>query len=260
MVETPHRESRSRDDRSALPDRVGVWAGALTAALAGGLLVIGLLTPVRAGPFCTRDCLVYPYSGAGSLFPGDSFWMVPGILLAPAVLVLEARLLAAVPADRRIFGRVSGELASGYVAAILIAYLTQILAVTPMVRSGHADSVAFFTQYNPNGMFLALECTGYLLLNASLLFVGLALPRTTRTEEYLWGLFGVAFLASVATGLAVALTGSALVVLEIGLITITTLTLILAGLGSAREFHRLSRSPGGPELPPGAPSVPRDGL
>jgi len=179
-------------------------------------------------------------------------------LLAPVVLVLETCLLSSVSADRRIFGRVSGELASGYVAVILVAYLTQILAVTPSVRSGHADSVAFYTQYNPNGMFLALESVGYLLLSTSLLFLGLALSRTTRTEEYLRGLFVIAFLASVVTGLTVTLTGSALVILEIGLITILTLTLILAGLGSAREFRRLSRFQGWPEPQAEAPPVRRD--
>lgn len=63
-------------------------------------------------------------------------------------------------------------------AAVLIAdYYVQLSVIQPSLTNGETDSVAMLTQYNPHGIFIAVEELGHLALSLSFLFSGLSLGR-----------------------------------------------------------------------------------
>src|SRR5512135_949508 len=71
--------------------RLGEWAAVLTIICTVVFSVIAIATPARSGPFCaTWGCVAYPYTAVAQFIPGDYFWLIPGILLAPLFVVLFA--------------------------------------------------------------------------------------------------------------------------------------------------------------------------
>jgi hypothetical protein len=125
------------------PFPVGLAEGIsiLTAALAAALFGIAIFTPTRSGPFCSIGCLQDPYTNASLYFPSDYFWMIPGILLVPFVLLFGTCLHYRASGGRKVLGSVGVQLAVGYAVVILTTDFSQILAVSPAFRSGHADTV-----------------------------------------------------------------------------------------------------------------------
>jgi hypothetical protein len=172
-------------------DRFGFWISTLTAVTTAITFVMAVLTPPKAGPFCTDDCLAYPYTDFAAHIPRDFLWMYPALVVAPLLVILLATMHERTPPAWRPFTR--SALAFGVMAATTLtaAYFIQLRFVQPAVLKGEFDGLAPLTQYNPHGVFIALEEAGYTLMAVTFLFAGLALPKTSRLERALrWILVG----------------------------------------------------------------------
>jgi hypothetical protein len=173
------------------PDQFGVWISTLTAVTTALTFLMAVLTPPKAGPFCTDDCLAYPYTDFAAYIPRDFLWMYPALLVAPLLVILLATMHERTPPAWRPFTR--SALAFGVMAATTLtaAYFIQLRFVQPAVLKGEFDGLAPLTQYNPHGVFIALEEAGYMLIAVTFLFAGLALPKTSTLERALrWILVG----------------------------------------------------------------------
>src|SRR5512141_2377309 len=95
--------------------QVGFWAAILTVVDAALFAAAGVATPARSGPFCaTWGCIPAPYTDVAQFIPGDYWWLVPGILLAPIFVVLMASIHANASEPMRIFSRVALGFAVAY--------------------------------------------------------------------------------------------------------------------------------------------------
>ena len=74
------------------PDRFGFWISTLTAVTTTITFVMAVLTPPEAGPFCTVDCLGYPYTDFAAYTPRDFLWMYLALLVAPLLVILLATM------------------------------------------------------------------------------------------------------------------------------------------------------------------------
>lgn len=183
---------------AALTARVGFWAAALTSLLAAVSLGVGVTTPPRSGPFAAPGtALAYPYAGAVRFVPRDFIWMYPGVLMMLAFLVLAACIQARARGERRLLGSVGLCLAAVSFAVIAADYFIQLQVVQPGLRSGEAAALALVSQYNPHGVFIALENLGFLVTALAFAFLAFALG-SSRLERVTRAVF------LVACGLAVA--------------------------------------------------------
>jgi len=66
---------------------------------------------------------------------------------------------------------------------LLADYFVQLTVVQPSLLAGERDGIALLSQYNPHGLFIALEELGYLLISLSLVCLMPALPPATRLER-----------------------------------------------------------------------------
>ncbi|MGE3507715.1 MAG: hypothetical protein AB7N65_02385 [Vicinamibacterales bacterium] len=166
-------------------DRFGFWISTLTAVTTAITFVMAVLTPPKAGPFCTDDCLAYPYTDFAADIPRDFLWMYPALVVAPLLLILLATMHERTPVPRRGFAR--SALAFGVMAATTLtaAYFIQLRFVQPAVLKDELDGLAPLTQYNPHGVFIALEEAGYTSMAVAFLFAGLTLPKEGRLERAL---------------------------------------------------------------------------
>lgn len=163
--------------------RIGTTASLLSTSIAlVGVVSFSLAvsTPPRTGPFCSGGCLSYPYAAGKQFVPRDFIWMYPAIVLVVLVVPLAAVLSAVAPTRRRVWGPVA--LAFAAIAAALLAldYGVQVAVVQPSLLAGEGDNVSLLSQYNPHGVFIALEDAGYSAMSLSFLAMAALVDPTTR--------------------------------------------------------------------------------
>jgi hypothetical protein len=144
---------------------------------------LGITTPPRSGPYCTSGCIAYPYNDVGQFVPRDYFWIAPASFLIPLFIVVVCCIHACLEASTRHL-RLAGLCFASIAAAIIaIDYFIQLQFVEPSLRAGESIGLTLFSQYNPHGLFIALEDLGYLMLGLAFLFIGSAFPRSGRLER-----------------------------------------------------------------------------
>lgn len=223
--------------------RLGLWVSVLTAAAAIVAFGIGIMTPPHSGPFCTESCIAYPYTGAVAFFPRDYLWIFPGMLLVSLFVVLCICVDFWVEIERRIFSRIAVAAATISAALVTLDYFIQFEVFQPSLLRGESDGLAFFSQYNPHGAFIAIEDLGYLGMSAAFIFLGVSLAgrggleKATRWVLAIGGALGfVAFI-----GLSVVFGNSLETRLELAIITIVWTVVPVAAVMLAILFRRSLR-------------------
>jgi len=178
--------------------------------------------------------------------PGDYLWLVPGILLVPTFVVLVGSIHAYAAEPKRIYSRIGLSFAVVYAVVILVDYFVQLTVVLPSLQAGQTDGLSLFTQYDPHGLFIALESLGYAMLTTALLF---AAPAFTggRAERAIRWLFVSSFVLMLAAFVGLAVVGRDLVAFEVTVLMITWIVLIasgaLLGIVFRRAGHGLDAEP-----------------
>jgi len=220
--------------RGPSPARFGyriALATALTTLLTFGLALTAL-----------PDKVPYPFTSRiiAEQWPGDYYWLFPAMLLMLLLVALVAAVHETAPAAQKVYSLLALVFAAVAAAVLLINYYIQAAVIPVSLMKGQTDGWALFTQYNPNGIFIALEELGYLLVSLAFLCLAPVFHNGTRLEKSLRWLFLLSFAAAILS-LAVV---SALLgndrgdVFEIIVISIVWLTLISAGFLLAALFKR----------------------
>jgi hypothetical protein len=218
----------------------GVCAG-LTALITALTFGIALLTPPISGPL-VADPLAYPFADIASRFPRDYYWMYPAMLLALVYLAWMVSQYHAAPVGRKLTAHLALSFAAPAAVILLVNYFVQLGVVQPSILNAEGDGIELLTQYNPHGLFIALEEIGYLLMSLSFAFSVALFARKTRLDAAIRGMLGGAALLSL---LAYVVISAALGLareyyLEITLISIDFLALIVSGGLVAWRQLRLS--------------------
>jgi hypothetical protein len=236
--------------------RLGFWASALTAATALAALVIAAATaPARSGPNCPplvamgvlESCIEYPYTAVATFVPGDYIWMVTALALALLFVVLAATLHQHAIASRRVYTHVAVSFAVVAAAAHTINYSIQLAVVQPSLLRGELEGLALFSQYNPHGIFIALEDLGYFTMGLAFAFLVPAFARRPGLHRAIRVLLLLGSILAVGTlVILVFLHGFYLEYrYEVAAIVIDWITLILLGtllsIFFAREGRRRMR-------------------
>jgi hypothetical protein len=217
--------------------RLGFWAAILTAVVTTAFAVVGIATPPRSGPFCASGCVTYPYVDVAQFIPGDYLWLVPGILLAPIFVVLMACIHARAAEPNRIYSRLGLSFAVVYAVVILVDYFLQFTVVVPSLQNGETEGLSLFTQYDPHGLFIALEALGYLTMTVAFLFAAPVFAGG-RIERAIRGLFVLSFVLAVAAFIGLALLGRDLIAFEVTVLMIDWIVLIASGTLLSIVFRR----------------------
>ena len=178
--------------------RLGFWSAALTAAFTTVSFAIAISTPPISGPGCISACVTYPYTAVASYVPHDYIWMYPAMLLAPMFVVLVVCLYQYAAPGRKLYGLIALAFALMYAAMISIDYFVQLSVIQPSLLKGETEGLALFTQYNPHGIFIALEDLAYLMLSGAFFFLGWVFEGNNRLEGTLRWLLRVSGIVTVA--------------------------------------------------------------
>jgi hypothetical protein len=96
------------------------------------------------------------------------------------------------------------------------------------------------TQYNPHGIFIALEELGYIMMSLSFLFVAPVFAGRTRLETWIFWIFILAFVLTLAALVIVTITRGLdrQDNFEIAVISIDWLALVVNGILLSIVFRR----------------------
>ncbi len=217
--------------------RLGFWFAGLTVVVATVFTVVAIATPPRSGPFCTSGCIPSPYTDVAQFIPNDYFWLIPGILLAPVFVGLMASVNSYATETTRVFGRVALSLAVVYATAITADYFIQFTVVVPSLQSGETQSLSLLTQYNPHGIFIALEVMAYMAMAAAFLAAAPVFAGG-KTERGVRWTFVSGFVLAVGAFVGFWLLGHDLIAVEVAVLMIDWAMLIVGGALLAVVFRR----------------------
>lgn len=220
--------------------RAVFWSAVLTALTAAVSFGVAATTPPRTGPFAAPGtALVYPYADAARFVPRDFLWMYPVLLMMLAFLVLVACLRESTLGRSRLSSVVGLSLAVVSFGVIAVDYFIQFQTVQPALLRGEAAGVAALTQYNPHGVFIALENLGYLVMALSFAFVALSLGSSGLERAARWVLLVAAAAAVIAfVGMSLFFGFGLEYRFEVTIITINWFTLMISGVLIALAYAR----------------------
>lgn len=214
------------------------------AAAAAVALAVGATTPPRSGPNCRGDCITSPYTAAARFVPRDYWWMYAAALMVVLFVVVVACLHHRAASEAHLFTTIAVSLATVSAAALLADYFVQLAVVQPSLLKGELAGLSLVSQYNPHGVFIALEDLGFLMMGLAFLFASTALKRRSRLERsarYVLLVGGVLAVVSLAV-LAPLYRSDLEYRYEVAVIVIDWLTLIVAGVLLGMLFRREARA------------------
>ena len=223
--------------------RAGFWAASLTAILAAVSFGVAVTTPPRTGPFAAAgSALAYPYAAAARFVPRDFVWMYPALLMMLAFLVLATCIRERAAGDRKLFGTIGLCFAVVSFTVIALDYFIQLRTVQPALLRGEMDGLAILSQYNPHGVFIALEELGFLVLGLSFAFLALALgaSRLERATRWVY-LVSAALIVVAFLGMSWYFGFGIEYRFEVAAISLGWLTLMASGVLLAFVFRRAAR-------------------
>ncbi len=218
---------------------LGSWIGFALA----GVTVVTLALAVTALP----DDVPYPFTSdvIAAQWPGDYLWMYPAMLLMLLFIAFVASLHEYASVPRKPFSLLGLCFGSVAAAILLMNYFIQVTVVPLSLEKGQLDGWAMLTMYNPNGVFLALEELGFLLMSLALALLAPVFTGVNSVERTIRWLLVLSFVAVIGALVAVSWAygkdrGD---VFEVIVITIVWVTLIVAGPLVATVFRRAAAHP-----------------
>jgi hypothetical protein len=175
---------------------ISFYIALFTAILTVITLGIAFGTPPLSGPFCKSDCFEYPYLNIASRFPRDYFWMYPAILSTSFYLILMACINNFAQEKHRIFGQSGLAFATISAATLILDYFLQISVIQPSILKGEVDGISLLSQFNPHGVFIALEEIGFIMMSTSFLCVA-PIFTSSRIEKSICWIFILSFTATI---------------------------------------------------------------
>lgn len=147
-----------------------------------GIVAFGLamLAVPIAGANCPSGCIGYPYMSTASRFPNDFLWQPFAILLMLGYLGLMVAIHARAGRSGQVWSLAALCLAVVAAATLSIDYYAQFAVVPASLGAGETEGLPLLIQYNPHGLFIALEELGYFAMSLSLALASVALAGTGR--------------------------------------------------------------------------------
>lgn len=233
----------SRDDNEAAPtapNRFGFYSALCTALLTTVTFGFALYAIPISGANCLENCVEYPYLDTAARFPRDFMWMPLAILLVLAYVTLMVSIHTYAPGSKKTFSQAG--LSFALMAATMLAsvYFIQFSVIPISLMKGETDGLAALIQYNPHGVFIAMEELGYLLMSLSFLFMAPVFAGRGRLERAVRWIFAGAFFLAIAALLAISLIYGLerLDRFEVAVISIDWLVLIVNGILLSILFKR----------------------
>lgn len=224
--------------------RFGYYVSILLSVLTFGTFIIAFLTPPLSGPGCQANCFEYPYLDITSRWPRDYIWMFPAMVLTIVYVIFFVCIHFWAEEKRKLFSLIALIFAALSTLILVTDYFIQVSVIQPSLINGETDGISILTQYNPHGLFIALEELGYILMAISFLFIAFVFQKNNRLEKSIRWTFMTGFWLCFISLAIISITHGIRreYIFEIIVISIDWFVLIITGLITAKVFKRNSEN------------------
>lgn len=150
---------------------LGLWVPILTGIATLITFFIAFRTEPLSGPFCLDGCFVYPFTNITSRFPADYLWMYPAMGVMLLYVILMSLIHFSAHENKKIYSQTGLLFALSAFIVLAGDYFVQLSVIQPSLLLGEDDGIALLSQFNPHGLFIALEEFGFLLMSISFIFM-----------------------------------------------------------------------------------------
>jgi hypothetical protein len=230
-------------------NRIGFYTSILTGAATVVTFIVAFLTEPLSGPFCVANsCFKYPYLDMVSRFPADYVWMYCAIAWLLLYTVFMTCIHRHVDGEKKTLSQIGLSFAVMSALILLANYFIQLSVVQPSLLNGEFDGIALITQYNPHGIFIALEELGFILMSMAFLFMAPVFAKG-KLEKAIRLIFIGSFALTVISFIAISILYgiSREYRFEVAVMSINWLTLIVSGILVGIMFRRSEKSKIGSE-------------
>lgn len=165
--------------------KVAYYASALLAAMTIVTFGFAITAIPSSGAFCVEGCFEYPYLDTLREFPGDYLWMPLAMVQVLTYLGYATAVHHVAAARDKVLTHIGLTFATLSALVLCVDYFIQFFVVPANLLQGQTEGIALLTQYNPHGVFIALEELGYLLMVLSLVFIASAFSGPGRMQAVL---------------------------------------------------------------------------
>ncbi len=233
------RESVGKEKREEKEIRtLGIISSISLAVLTLVTFIIAILTPPISGPFAAGMRILYPYTDILTRYPGDYIWMFPAMLLMLITIVYMVCVDHYISPGQKVYSHIALIFASLAAGILFLDYFIQITVIQPSLLNNEMQGLALLTQYNPHGIFIALEEAGYLLLSLAILFLTPVFKGSGKIRKALrWtSILNFTFTLISLTVISIIYGVNREYRFEVAVITFDFIALILLGVLTAKLF------------------------
>ena len=201
---------------------------------------IAIMTPPLSGPFCKEGCFEYPYTDIASRFPRDYYFMYPTMFISVLHVLLMVSIHDFASPVKKLFSLTGLSFALISAAVLIPNYFIQLAVIQPSLVNGETGGIALLTQYNPHGIFIALDEAGFLLMNISFFAVAPVFSTKTTITKSIRIILITAFILAVISLLFISISYGIRreYIFEVAIISIVWLELIFSSILLSVVFRR----------------------
>lgn len=201
----------------------------------------------NSGAFCQADCFEYPYLDTLSEYPGDYIWMYPAIVLMLTFMIMVLAIHASASDENKVFSHISLAFATVSTILLSVCYFIQITVVPSSLMNGETAGITLLTQYNPHGVFIAMEELGYIMMSFAFIFLVPVFGSKDRIEFAIRWIYIIAFIIIVISFAIISIKyGSERQDrFEVMIISVDWLVLIVNGILTSILFRRKLKAQAG---------------
>jgi len=126
--------------------------------------VFAMIAVPISGAYAPDSGISYPYLGTLPQFPRDYIWQYLALVLVVIYLIQFSIIHSSTSGNKKPYSQIALLFSALSTIVLLITYYTQISVVPVSLLNNETRGIALLTQYNPHGLFIALEELGYLLM------------------------------------------------------------------------------------------------
>jgi hypothetical protein len=166
--------------------------------------------------------------------------MFPAIVTTLLFVVFVALVFENAPSGNKIWGLIGLTFATISAIILVADYFIQISVIQPSLLQGETEGIPILTQYNPHGIFIALEEIGYLIMSLALFFLFPLFSPEKRGERAIRLIFLSGFPINLAVFLIILMTmgNRREYLFEVIVISVTWIVLLSGSLLTGRLYRR----------------------
>ena len=126
--------------------------------------VFAMIAVPISGAFAPDGGISYPYLETLQQFPRDYIWQYLALVLVVIYLIQFSIIHSSTNENKKSYSQIALLFSVLSTIVLLITYYTQISVVPVSLLNNETQGIALLTQYNPHGLFIALEELGYILM------------------------------------------------------------------------------------------------